>query len=125
MFDQCRIPSIRATPLYIAVVTFFKCLGNESVKKSSAVLYWVSQKKYTPFLGCEIKHMIPMFKTEVLIYELKDNLDEKVLYGKITHHLNLGKCRFLMCLGTRIPHSILVHSLLAIEIKIPFLKLTP
>ena len=59
-----------------------------------------------------------IFKTEVLIYQSKAKLDEKVLFGKITHHLDPGK------FGTRIPHSIVVHDLLAIKIKILFLKLT-
>ena len=36
----------------------------------------------------------------------------------------LGKCLYEKCLGARIPHSILVYNLLAIEIKILFLKLT-
>ena len=31
-----------------------------------------------------------IFKTEMLIYQSKDNLDEKILFGKITHHLVSG-----------------------------------
>ena len=38
--------------------------------------------------GCEIKSMRPIFKTEMLIYQSKANLDEKILFGKITHHLD-------------------------------------
>ena len=30
-----------------------------------------------------------IFKTEILIYQSKANLDEKILFGKITHHLDL------------------------------------
>ena len=32
--------------------------------------------------------MKPIFKTEMSIYQLKANLDEKILFGKITHHLD-------------------------------------
>ena len=32
--------------------------------------------------------VIPIFKPEFLIYHSKDNLHEKILFGKITHHLN-------------------------------------
>ena len=37
---------------------------------------------------CETKGMGPIFKTEMLIYQSKTNLDEKILLGKITHHLD-------------------------------------
>ena len=30
-----------------------------------------------------------IFKTELLIYQSKANLDEKILFGKITKHLDL------------------------------------
>ena len=32
--------------------------------------------------------MGPTFKTELLIYQSKANLDEKILFDKITHHLD-------------------------------------
>ena len=32
--------------------------------------------------------MRPIFKTEMLIYQSKANLDEKILFGKITDHLD-------------------------------------
>ena len=35
-----------------------------------------------------MKIMRPIFKTKMLIYQLKANLDEKFLFGKITHHLD-------------------------------------
>ena len=35
----------------------------------------------------EIKSMRLIFKTEMLIYHSKANLDEKTLFGKITYHL--------------------------------------
>ena len=46
----------------------------------------VSQKNLTCLAGCEIKSMRPLFKTEKLIYLSNANLDEKTLFGKITHH---------------------------------------
>ena len=33
--------------------------------------------------------MGPIFKTELLIYQSKANLDEKILFDRITHHLDL------------------------------------
>ena len=30
--------------------------------------------------------MRPIFKTEMLMYQSKANLDEKILFGNITHH---------------------------------------
>ena len=33
--------------------------------------------------------MLPLFKTEILIDHLRANLDEKILFCKITHHLEL------------------------------------
>ena len=53
-----------------------------------------------------------MFKTELLIYQPKANLDEKILFGKITQHLDPEIMNMLV---KRIPHSILVHDLLANE----------
>ena len=38
--------------------------------------------------GCGIKSMRPIFKTEMLIYQSNTNSDEKILSGKITHHLD-------------------------------------
>ena len=32
--------------------------------------------------------MRSIFKIEMLIYQSKANLDEKILFGKITHHLH-------------------------------------
>ena len=39
-------------------------------------------------MGCEIKSMRPIFKTDMLIHYSKTELDEKVLFGKSTHHLD-------------------------------------
>ena len=43
--------------------------------------------------GCDVKRMWPIFKTEILIYQSKANLNEKILFGKITYHMdkNIGK----------------------------------
>ena len=40
------------------------------------------------FAGCEVKGTGPIFKTQTLIYRSKSNLDEKILFGKITDHLD-------------------------------------
>ena len=56
---------------------------------TSQSLYWVSIKKqFTCLVGCEIKSMLPIFKTRMLIYQSKTNLDVKILFGKITHPLD-------------------------------------
>ena len=36
--------------------------------------------KYTRLAGCEIKRIRPIFKTEMLIFQSKTNLDEKILF---------------------------------------------
>ena len=61
----------------------------------------------------------------MLIHQSKGNLDEKILFDKITHHLDLEMRKKLVNskFRTRIPHSILVHDLFAIKIEILFLKL--
>ena len=51
-------------------------------------IYLVSKKKIMHLAGCEIKSTRPMFKTEMFINQSKANLDEKVLFGKITNHLD-------------------------------------
>ena len=53
-----------------------------------------TQKKFTHWAGCKIKSMRPIFTTKMLIYQSKANLDEKILFGEITHHLDseIGKC---------------------------------
>ena len=73
-------------------------------------------------MGCYIKSMQPIFKTKMFIYQSKANLDEKILFGKISDHLDpkIRKALVSACLGTMIPHSILVYNLLAIEIKVYF-----
>ena len=63
--------------------------------------------------------MRPIFKTKMVISHSMANLGEKILLGKITHHLDLEIKKMMVrtYLGTRIQHSILVHNLLANEIK--------
>ena len=46
------------------------------------------QKIYAHLAGWEVKNMRLISKTEMLIYQSKVNLDEKILSGKITHHLD-------------------------------------
>ena len=84
----------------------------------------MSQKKFTRLAGCEIKSMRPIFKAEMLIYQSQANLDEKILFGMIIHHLDPEIRKMLVNSKLRIPHSILIHDLLAIEIKVLFLTLT-
>ena len=43
------------------------------------------QKMFKRLVGCWIKSMRPIFKTEMFIYQSKANLDESVLFGQITH----------------------------------------
>ena len=47
----------------------------------------------THLVGCEIKSTRPIFKTEMLIYQSQANLDEKIVFGKITRYLDpeIGK----------------------------------
>ena len=44
-----------------------------------------SKQEFTNLAGNGTKSMLPIFKIEVLIYESKANLDQKILFGKITH----------------------------------------
>ena len=43
---------------------------------------------FTRLAGRGKKTMRPIFKTEMLIFQLKANLAEKILLGKITPHLD-------------------------------------
>ena len=58
-------------------------------KTNQIINYQVSQKKFKRLAGCYIKSMGPIFKTGLLIYQSKANLDDKILFDKITHHLDL------------------------------------
>ena len=62
----------------------------------------------------------------MFIFQSKDTLDGEILVGKITHHLDPAIWKMPgACLGMGIPHSILVHHLLAIEIRILFTDTFP
>ena len=47
--------------------------------------YQLSQRKFTSLEGHAIKSMRPIFKTKIFVGQSKVNLDEKILFGKITH----------------------------------------
>ena len=70
-----------------------------------------------------------VFKIEMLFYQSKANLGEKILYGKVTHGLD-PEIRKMLARGmfgnkeSSFPNSILVHNLRTIETEILFLKLT-
>ena len=42
----------------------------------------------SPPRGAALESMWLMFKTRMFIYQSKANLDEKISFGKITHHLD-------------------------------------
>ena len=46
----------------------------------------MSQKKFRRLEGCGIKSMRPIFKTEMLIYQSKANLYERILFDKTIYH---------------------------------------
>ena len=64
------------------------------------------KKKFKRLVGCYIKSMGSIFKTELLIYHSKANLDEKILFDKFTHHLDpeIRKMSVRGLYGNRIFH---------------------
>ena len=46
----------------------------------------MSQNNFTRLVCCEIKCMRPIFTAKMLFFQSKANLDEKILFGKITRH---------------------------------------
>ena len=64
--------------------------------------------------GYGIKRLWLIFKTETLMYQSNANLDEQILFGKITH-LYEPTSRKMPLKGfvweSKIPRSILVHNL--------------
>ena len=62
-------------------------LGNMN-SKFLDLMYRVSQKKFSRLVSYGEKSMRPIFKSKMLIYQSKANLDEKMLFGKIIHHLD-------------------------------------
>ena len=55
-----------------------------------------------------MRSMRRIFKTEMLIYHSKANLDANILFGQITHHLDteIRICWLGAVVGRRILHSI-------------------
>ena len=45
-------------------------------------------KKFRRLGGCGIKSILAIFKTSILTYQSKVNIDVKILFGKVTHHLD-------------------------------------
>ena len=56
-----------------------------------------------------------MCKTETLTSQLNANLDVKILFGKVIHRVDPEKCSYRVCMGTKIPHSIVFLNLDAID----------
>ena len=68
---------------------------NQSIDQKNQLII-TKNKKYNgcvknvcAFAVCGIKSLGPIFKTEILIYQLTANLDGKLLFGKFPHHLDL------------------------------------
>ena len=57
---------------------------------------------------------------EILIYHSKTNLDEKILFGNIPNLIDpeIRKMLVKVMLGNNFSHSILVHDLPSIEIRV-------
>ena len=58
-----------------------------------------SKRKSARLMGCGMKSMQPIFKTEMLIYQAKANLDVIKKLGVV----KLGKCWLGVGVGTRSP----------------------
>ena len=56
---------------------------------SRPVLHQVRVKKFRFYMGTRIKSIQLIFKTEMLIYESKANLDVRISFGKAAHLLDL------------------------------------
>ena len=50
-------------------------------------MYWVSHKKVHAFGGLWNKKYRAISKNKMLIFHSRADLDEKILFGKITHHV--------------------------------------
>ena len=59
-----------------------------------------------------------MLKIEMLTFQLNANVEVKILFGKIIHRVDPKVRKILVgaCMGTRIPHSMVFHDLVATEI---------
>ena len=49
----------------------------------------MTQIELTRLAGYGKKSMQPIFKIKMLIFQAKTNLDEKIMFGKTTRHLDL------------------------------------
>ena len=54
-----------------------------------------TSKKSTKLEVCGIDSMRPIFKTKMLMYQSKVNLDVNILFDNITHHIDLEMRRGL------------------------------
>ena len=81
-------------------------------------------KKFKHLMGCYIKSMGPIFKTEYLIYQSKAKLDEKICLIKslIIWTQKLENVRKGFVWESNIPRFILVHDLCSIEVYCKFQK---
>ena len=87
---------------------------------NNELTYWVSEKNYSFGLwNKRINITPPVSRTEALI-SVKGQFRCENLLGKISRLKDpkFGEGPLEACMGTRIPSSILVHALLAIEIRI-------
>ena len=82
------------------------------IQRAGKFRYLVSQKGFT-LLN---KNIWPIFKTKMLIFQSKANLDVKILFGEIIRIYDPKLANAWDLYGTRIPLSILVRDLLGIEI---------
>ena len=79
----------------------------------------MGQKKFTRFVGCAMKSIGPILKTEMLIHHSKANLDEKILFGEMTKSLRPNNSKNVckeLAWEPRTSRSILVHDLCGIEV---------
>ena len=66
-------------------------------------------KKFTHLACHEMKCSWLIFKTKLLIFQSKANLDENILFGKITHHL-VPEVRKMLVRGMFWKHNSTFHS---------------
>ena len=87
-------------------------------------MYRVNQTRFTHLVGCKIESMKSTLKLKSISQRLISTRNLAVC--KITSHLDLEIRKMLVrgMLWNQDPFSILVHSLLAAEHQIQFLKVT-
>ena len=76
---------MQSKPSFVFMCYFTGGGGKYGGSLPNLIIYGVCQKKFRLLEGCGIKSMRPIFKTKVIIYHSKANLDEKILFGKIKH----------------------------------------